>query len=124
MEIDDDCEPPVAAAKKKKGKPSAGSAGTASSNSASSSTPSAGSAGTGAAKGKRKVKGIRYNMRVFLEQCIERYQKAAPDHPLDKVDTPFIDEDVGVTNPSRTEQPGPGLVCPNCTEADPMNFTP
>ena len=38
-------------------------------------------------------------MKVFLEQCIERYQKAAPDHPLETVHTPFIDEDVGVVNP-------------------------
>ena len=58
-------------------------------------------------------------MKVFLEQCLEKYAELAPDAQLHHVDTPFIDEDVGVINPARTAAEGPGLVCPHCAEAFP-----
>ena len=44
-----------------------------------------------------------------------------PRFELEHADTPFIDEDNGVVNPSRTEEIGPGYICPCCTEAYPKH---
>ena len=60
-----------------------------------------------------------YDMKKFFEQSVALYQKLAPGFDLQAAETPFIDEDIGVQNPTRAPQEGPGLICPQCTEAFP-----
>ena len=57
-------------------------------------------------------------MHKFFEQCVETYVDLTKA-TMEKVDTPFIDEDKGIINPARTEQAGPGFICPGCAEAFP-----
>ena len=45
-----------------------------------------------------KVRGMKYNMKVFFEQCIERYKELAEGFELGPAETSFIDEDKGVLN--------------------------
>ena len=74
---------------------------------------------------KRFARGIVYDMKTFFVQCVETYQELAPGSVLSAVDTPFVDEDVGVKNVSRAPCDGPGLICPQCTEAFPKeSFRP
>ena len=61
--------------------------------------------GSGTA-GKIRVRGMRYNMKVFFEQCVEQFQSVAPGYELKHVDTPFIDEDVGIENPIPASEAG------------------
>ena len=66
------------------------------------------------------VRGMKYDMHKFVDQSLDLYQRlAGSEFEYKEVNTPFIDEDKGVANPARTPHPGPGLVCPFCTEAWP-----
>ena len=67
-----------------------------------------------------KVKGMEYDMESFMKSCVDLYQElAGPKFTLRKVRTPFVEEDIG-ENPFRAPQPGPGVVCPWCRGAFPV----
>ena len=78
-----------------------------------------------------KVRGMVYDMRKFMHQCVEAYEKLAGEGFIcTHSDTPFVEED-DRENPARSpatstgNSDAGGLVCPCCTEAFPNSeFTP
>ena len=60
--------------------------------------------------GKLRVRSLMYEMRGFLEQCVERYKELAGPSmkPLRKVATPFIDE----SRPAAEESADSGVLGP------------
>ena len=67
-----------------------------------------------------------YDMKPFLEQCVQAYEElAGPGFKCTSADTPLVDED-GRDNPARTAAGDAfglagGFVCPCCTEAFPRS---
>ena len=69
---------------------------------------------------------IEYNMRPFLEQCVDSYRALVGERArLTKETAPFIDEDCH-ENPTRMfASGGAGLTCPWCKGTFPEDqFTP